>query len=39
MSYPNYVDLRDGNTAFSNLAAYRFVPLSISIHTRDNVRV
>lgn len=38
MSYPNYVDLRDGNTAFSNLAAYRFVPLSISIHTRDNVR-
>lgn len=39
MSYLNYVDLRDGNTAFSNLAAYRFIPLSIGIHTRDNFRV
>jgi predicted permease len=39
MSYPNYVDLRDGNTAFSNIAAYCLAPLSISIHTRDNFRV
>ena len=39
ISYPNYADLRDRNTVFSNLIAYRFNSANISIHARDNARV
>ncbi|MGH7488897.1 MAG: ABC transporter permease, partial [bacterium] len=39
ISYPNYVDFRDGNAAFSNLAAYRFNAASIGLQPRDNFRV
>jgi predicted permease len=39
MSYPNYVDFRDRNTAFSNLAAYRFNPASFSIQARESLRL
>jgi predicted permease len=39
LSYPNYVDFRDRNTVFSNLAAYRFNPASFSIQARENFRV
>jgi predicted permease len=39
MSYPNYVDFRDRNTVFSNLAAYRFNPMSMSIQGRESFRV
>ncbi|HWC76824.1 MAG TPA: hypothetical protein VG778_05150, partial [Blastocatellia bacterium] len=37
-SYPNYRDLRDRNTVFSGLLAYRFVPLSLS-HDGVNERL
>ncbi len=39
MSYPNYVDLRDRNRAFSSLVAYRYNPASMSLQARDNYRV
>jgi predicted permease len=38
-SYPNYLDLRDRNTVFSSLAAYRFYPASIGVHARNSFRV
>ncbi|HEX4771566.1 MAG TPA: ABC transporter permease [Bryobacteraceae bacterium] len=37
-SFPNYLDFRDRNTAFSSMAAYRFNAASISVHTRDSFR-
>lgn len=39
VSYPNYVDFRDRNTVFSNLAAYRYNPVSMSIQGLENFRV
>jgi predicted permease len=39
ISYPNYVDFRDRNTVFSNLAAYRYNVASFSIQARENFRV
>jgi len=39
MSYPNYVDFRDRNTVFSNLAAYRFNPVSMGVQGRESSRV
>ncbi len=39
MSYPNYVDFHDRNTVFSNLAAYRFNPVSLGIQGRESSRV
>jgi hypothetical protein len=39
ISYPNYVDFRDGNRSFSDLVAYRFNPVSMSIGPRENFRV
>ena len=37
-TYPNYVDFRDRNTAFSSLAAHRFLAASITLQPRDNFR-
>jgi macrolide transport system ATP-binding/permease protein len=37
-SYPTYLDLRDRNTVFAGLAAYRFVPISVS-HSGVNERL
>src|ERR1035437_10208132 len=31
LSYPNYRDLRDRNSAFTGLAAYRFMPASVGL--------
>jgi predicted permease len=39
MSYPNYADFRDRNRVFSDLIAYRYMPLSLSIAARENRRV
>lgn len=39
ISYPNYLDFRDRNNVFSNLAAHRFNPVSISVRARENFRV
>ncbi len=39
ISYPNYVDFRDRNGVFSNLAADRFNPVNMSIRARENFRV
>jgi len=39
VSYPTYLDLRDRNGVFSHLAAYRFVPVSMSVQLRENCRV
>ncbi len=39
LSYPNYLDFKDRNTVFSNLAAVRFNPASISVEPRQNFRV
>jgi predicted permease len=39
ISYPNYIDFRDRNTVFSNLAAYRYNPASVSVGARQNFRV
>jgi hypothetical protein len=39
ISYPNYIDFRDRNTAFSNLAACRYNPANISVRARENFRV
>jgi predicted permease len=39
ISYPNYLDLRDRNTVFSNLVAYRYVAAGFSLEERDNSRV
>src|SRR5437868_281096 len=39
VSYPNYVDFRDRNEVFSQLVAYRYNPVSMSIHARENFRV
>ena len=38
-SYPNYVDFRDRNTAYSDLVAYRFVAANLSVQPRENFRV
>ncbi len=38
MSYPDYIDFRDRNTFFSNLIAYRCVPVSLGIQARDSYR-
>jgi predicted permease len=38
ISYPNYLDLRDRNTVFSNLAAYNFSATNLSTQSRDNFR-
>jgi predicted permease len=38
VSYPNYIDFRDRNTVFSNLAAYRYNPVSVSIQRRESFR-
>jgi len=32
ISYPNYADVRDGNSTFSSLAAYRLARIGIGIH-------
>ncbi len=37
MSYPNYVDFRDRNSAFSDLVAYRLNTANLSLQPRDNV--
>lgn len=39
MSFPNYLDLRDRNKVFSDLLAYRFNPINLSIQARENFRV
>jgi predicted permease len=39
MSYPNYVDFRDRNRAFSSLVACRYMPVSMSLQARENYRV
>ena len=39
ISYPDYVDLRDRNQAFSGLIACRYMPASMSIQARENYRV
>lgn len=39
ISYPNYIDFRDRNSAFSNLVASRLVPVSMSIQARENFRL
>ncbi len=39
ISYPNYIDFRDRNQAFSSLIAYRYNPVNISVHARENFRV
>lgn len=39
VSYPNYLDLRDRNRAFSSMTASRFNPVSMSIRARENFRV
>ena len=36
VSYPNYVDFRDRNRSFSDLAAYRIRTANLSLHRRDN---
>jgi predicted permease len=36
LSYPNYVDFRDRNNSFSDLAAYRIRTANVSLHPRDN---
>jgi predicted permease len=36
MSYPNYIDFRDRNRSFSDLAAYRIRTANVSLHPRDN---
>ena len=38
LSYPNYLDLRDGNRVFSGLVAYRYVPVSMSVRAGENYR-
>ncbi len=37
-SYPDYVDFRDRCVMFSGLVAYRFMPLSLSISSGNNLR-
>ena len=37
VSYPNYLDFRDRNTVFSNLAAGRYVPANLSVGPRQNL--
>src|SRR6185437_3071844 len=39
ISYPNYIDFRDRNAAFSNLIAYRYNPVNLSLRARENFRV
>ncbi|HEY3454904.1 MAG TPA: ABC transporter permease, partial [Bryobacteraceae bacterium] len=39
VSYPNYLDFRDRNTVFSNLAACRYNPANLSVGPRQNFRV
>jgi predicted permease len=39
ISYPNYLDFRDRNTAFSNLAACRYNAVNVSVRARENFRV
>lgn len=39
ISYPNYLDFRDRNTVFSNLAACRYNPANLSVGPRQNFRV
>ncbi len=39
ISYPNYIDFRDRNTAFSSLIASRFNAVSMSLRARENFRV
>lgn len=39
VSYPNYLDFRDRNTAFLNLAACRYNPANVSVKARENFRV
>lgn len=39
ISYPNYIDFRDRNTAFSHLAACRYNPANVSVGARENFRV
>lgn len=39
VSYLNYKDLRDRNTVFSHLVAYRYLAASFSLHAQDNARV
>jgi macrolide transport system ATP-binding/permease protein len=36
LSYPNYIDFRDRNRSFSDLAAYRIRTANVSLHPRDN---
>jgi predicted permease len=36
LSYPNYIDFRDRNRSFSDLAAYRIRTANLSLHPRDN---
>jgi predicted permease len=39
LSYPNYIDFRDQNRAFSGLIACRYQPVSMSIQARENYLV
>src|SRR6185437_3473446 len=39
VSYPNYIDFRDRNAAFSSLIAYRYNPVNLGLRARENFRV
>lgn len=38
LSYPNYIDVRDRNTAFAGVMAYRIAPVSVSLSNGVNSR-
>ncbi len=39
LSYPDFKDFRERNDVLSGMTAYRLMPMSLSIHTGNNLRV